>query len=188
MTTRIKNEEHTKTYDLICIAIFAVLMAVCAWITIPTIVPFTMQTFGLFLTLSVLGGRRGTFAVLTYILLGAVGLPVFSGFRGGLGALLGTTGGYILGFVLTCLLYWAVERYFGKSFRLQLVSLILGMGLCYLFGTLWFMAVYTKSTGTVGLTAVLGWCVVPFIIPDMIKLALALLLSKRLRKIAALQG
>ena len=80
MTTMTSNK--MKTYDMVCIAIFAVLMAVCSWIAIPTAVPFTLQTFGLFLTVGVLGGKRGTFAILIFILLGAVGIPVFSGFTG----------------------------------------------------------------------------------------------------------
>lgn len=87
--------------DLAYTALGAVLIAVCSWITIPMAVPFTMQTFAVFLTLSLLGGRRGTAAIAAYVLLGAVGLPVFSGFSGGFGVLLGATGGYIAGFVFT---------------------------------------------------------------------------------------
>ena len=75
----------TKTYDLAYIAIFAVVMAVCSWISIPMTVPFTLQTFGVFMAVGVLGGKRGTLAVLVYILLGVVGVPVFAGFSGGIG-------------------------------------------------------------------------------------------------------
>ena len=89
--------------DMAYIALFAVLLTVCAWISVPLPVPFTLQTFAIFAALGILGGRRGTWAVAVYLLLGAVGLPVFSGFRGGLGALLGTTGGYILGFLALAL-------------------------------------------------------------------------------------
>ena len=69
--------------DLAYTALFTVLLAVCAWITVPLTVPFTLQTFGVFAALGVLGGRRGTYAVAAYLLLGLAGLPVFSGFRGG---------------------------------------------------------------------------------------------------------
>ena len=65
--------------DMSLTAMFAVLMAVCSWISIPTAVPFTLQTFAVFCAVSMLGGKRGFFAVLVYILLGAVGIPVFSG-------------------------------------------------------------------------------------------------------------
>ena len=90
--------------DLAYTALFTVLLAVCAWITVPLTVPFTLQTFGVFAALGTLGGRRGTYAVAAYLLLGLAGLPVFSGFRGGPGVLLGTTGGYILGFLASALL------------------------------------------------------------------------------------
>ena len=77
-----------KTLDMVYIALFACLMAICAWISIPGQIPFTLQTMGVFLAVGLLGGKRGTVAVLVYILMGAVGLPVFSGFAGGLGKLL----------------------------------------------------------------------------------------------------
>ena len=86
----------TKTYDLAYIAIFAVLIAICSWISIPMTVPFTLQTFGVFMAVGVLGGKRGSLAVLVYILLGAIGVPVFAGFSGGLGILLNNTGGYMM--------------------------------------------------------------------------------------------
>ena len=84
-----------RTRDLARAALFAALIAICSWISIPTAVPFTLQTFAVFLALGVLGGKLGTLSVAVYLLLGAVGLPVFAGFQGGLGALLGATGGYL---------------------------------------------------------------------------------------------
>ena len=84
------------TRDMVYCAMFAVLIAVCSWISIPATVPFTLQTFGIFVTVGILGGKRGSVSVLIYLLLGAVGIPVFAGFKGGIGALLGTTGGYII--------------------------------------------------------------------------------------------
>ena len=100
------ENSHSKTLTLTYIALSAALIAICSWISIPTTVPFTLQTFGVFAALGTLGGRRGTLAILAYLLLGLVGLPVFSGFQGGPGVLLGTTGGYILGFLASALLYW----------------------------------------------------------------------------------
>lgn len=176
---------RSKTYDMVYIAIFAVLMAVCSWISIPTTVPFTLQTFGVFIAVGVLGGKRGTLAVLVYILLGAVGIPVFSGFKGGIGALAGTTGGYIVGFLFSALVMWGIERLFGRKQIVQIISMIVGLFVCYAFGTAWFMVVYSRTTGAVGLGAVLGWCVIPFIIPDLIKIALAYGLSAKLRKYVA---
>jgi biotin transport system substrate-specific component len=173
----------SKTYDMAYIAIFAVLMAICSWIAIPTVVPFTLQTFGVFLAVGVLGGKRGTVAILIYILLGAIGLPVWAGGMGGMGTLLGNTGGYIIGFLFIALIMWGAERLLGRKNWVMIVSMILGLIVCYAFGTLWFMMLYAKNTGAVGLGTVLGWCVIPFIIPDIVKLALALILSRRLNRV-----
>ena len=173
-----------KTYDIVYIGLFAVLIAICSWISIPATVPFTLQTLGVFLTVSVLGGRRGTLSVLVYILLGAIGLPVFSGFTGGIGILLGNTGGYIIGFLFSALTMWLISHLAGSGRIVQAVSMLAGLLVCYAFGTAWFMIVYTRGNGPVSLAVVLGWCVIPFIIPDLIKIAVALLIGSRIRKYA----
>ena len=172
---------RSKTYDMAYIAMFAVLMAICSWISIPMAVPFTLQTFGVFMAVGVLGGKRGTLAVLVYILLGAVGIPVFAGFNGGIGVLLNTTGGYIVGFLFSAMVMWGMETVLGRKPIVQMISMIVGLIVCYALGTIWFMVVYARNTGAVGLGTVLGWCVIPFIIPDLIKIALAFVLSRRLR-------
>ena len=109
-----------------------------------------------------------------------MGLPVFAGFHGGLGAFLGATGGYLVGFLFTALTMWGAERWLGKSAPVFLGSAVVGQILCYLFGSVWYYAVYTSSAGPVGMFTVLGWCVFPFLLPDAVKLALAWLLSRRL--------
>jgi len=169
-----------RTVDMAYIALFAVMIAVCSWISVPATVPFTMQTFGVFLAVGVLGGKRGTLAVLVYLLLGTVGLPVFAGFAGGVGCLLGTTGGYIVGFLCSALVMWAMERLPGKRQWVLAASMVLGLAVCYAFGTAWFMWVYARSTGAIGLWTALGWCVFPYIVPDLIKIVLALALRRRL--------
>ena len=172
--------QRSKTYDLVYISILVVLIAVCSWISIPLTVPVTLQTFGVFTAVGLLGGKRGTLAVLVYILMGAIGLPVFSGFTGGIGILAGTTGGYIVGFLFSALLMWGMEKLFGRNMKVLAGSMILGLIACYAVGTFWFMTVYAASTGPVGILTVLGWCVFPFIIPDIAKIVLALVLTKRL--------
>ncbi len=169
-----------KTLDMVYISMCTILIAVCSWISIPTAIPFTLQTFAVLCTVGLLGGKRGTIAVLLYILLGVVGLPVFAGFGSGVGALLGMTGGYIIGFIFTALAYSLITRLFGNKTPIIILAMFVGMLCCYLFGTAWFMYVYTRDTGAVGLTAVLGWCVFPFIIPDLIKTAMAVIIVKRL--------
>ena len=177
----IMAKENNKTYDLVYISMFTVLIAICSWISIPAAVPFTLQTLGVFLAVGILGGKRGTIAVLVYILLGAIGIPVFAGFSGGIGVLTGTTGGYIVGFLASPLVMWGMERVLGKGKIVQIVSMFLGLLACYAVGTLWFMTVYTHQTGEIGILAVLGWCVFPFIIPDILKIALAVVLTGRLK-------
>ena len=172
---------HLRTLDMAYIALFAVLMAVCAWITVPMTVPFTLQIFAVFAALATLGGRRGTYAVAVYLLLGAVGLPVGAGFQGGLGWLLGTTGGYIVGFLCIALIYWLITARLGESLPVSIAASVLGLLVCYLFGTAWFMAVYARFTGPVGIMTALGWCVFPYVVPDLLKLVLAVTLSQRVK-------
>ena len=179
---KVRTNEKRKTYDMAYIAVFTVLIAICSWISIPMTVPFTLQTFAVFLSVSILGGRRGTMAVLVYVLLGAVGIPVFAGFTGGPGIILNTTGGYIIGFILSALIMWLTESLFGKKLPVHILSMVLGLLACYAVGTVWFMFVYMRQTGAVGLGTVLGWCVIPFIIPDAVKIALALMLGNTLRR------
>ena len=175
-----KSKITTKELDFT--ALMAVIIAVCSWISIPTTVPFTLQTFGVFMAVGLLGGKKGTISVLVYILLGAVGVPVFAGFSGGIGVLFGTTGGYIVGFLLSGLVYWAMTAAFGEKLPIMIIAMVLGLIVCYAFGTAWFMIVYAKNTAPIGLMTALGWCVFPFIIPDCIKIALAIVLTKQLKK------
>lgn len=164
--------------DIAYIAIMAGVIAVCSWISIPTTVPFTLQTFAVFLAVGVLGGRRGTFAVLAYILLGAVGLPVFAGFRGGLGA---PSDGYIVGFLFAALIYWGMTALLGNSAVPTVLGMVLGLVVCYAFGTAWFVVVYAQTKGPISVLAALGMCVFPFIPVDLLKLALAMAMTKVLR-------
>ncbi|MBR2674702.1 MAG: biotin transporter BioY [Mogibacterium sp.] len=176
----LNNRLKAKDYALI--GQFAALIALCSWITIPSVVPFTMQTFAVFLTVGLLGGRRGSLTVVIYLLLGAIGLPVFSGFSGGIGYMMGPTGGYMIGFIASALLMWAMERFLGGSQPVLISSMVLGLLACYAFGTAWFVIVYTKNTGAIGLGTALGWCVFPYIIPDALKIALSAFLCRRLKR------
>ena len=118
--------------------------------------------------------------VLCYILLGAAGVPVFSGFKGGIGALLGTTGGYIVGFLFTALIVGLAVETLGRRLPVLIGSMVVGVLVCYAFGTAWFMFVYARNTGPIGLGTALGWCVLPYLLPDAVKIALASILTGRL--------
>jgi biotin transport system substrate-specific component len=153
-------------------AMLAALMAVCAWISVPVgDQAVSLQTFGVFLALGLLGGKLGAATVLVYLLLGAAGLPVFSGFRGGFGVLLGPTGGYLWGFLLACLLYWAVENRLPRW-----AALVFGLLCCYACGTAWYYFAYAHGA----LWPVILTCVVPYVIPDAIKILLALMMTEKI--------
>ena len=126
-------------------------------------------------------------AIIVYVLLGAVGVPVFAQFTSGIGILLGNTGGYIVGFIFMGLVYWLIVHFLGKKLWVKILAMVIGLAVCYSFGTVWFMIVYAQANGAVGLAMVLTWCVIPFIIPDLIKLGLALTLARRLSPVLKLQ-
>lgn len=178
-SSAISGNGKWQALDMAYIGICVALMAVCSWISIPTTVPFTLQTFAVFATVAILGMKRGTVAVIVYIILGAIGVPVFAGFSGGFGTLLGTTGGYIIGFIFTALITGGIMKAFGKKIWVMAVAMVLGLAACYAFGTVWFIYVYSSTKSAVGFMAALSWCVIPFIIPDLCKIALAILLEKR---------
>lgn len=178
----IKDTDSNKTRDIVYMSVFTAMISICSWISIPASIPFTLQTMGVFTTVGLLGGKRGTLTILTYILLGAIGIPVFAGLTGGVSVLLGTTGGYIIGFLLSALLMWGIETIIGRNQIVLAFSMIAGLIVCYVFGTAWFMLIYTQHSGVIGLSTVLGWCVIPFIIPDLIKIGVALFLTNRLKK------
>ena len=166
--------------DLAAVAMGAALVAVCSWISIPMTVPFTMQTFAVCLIAALFGLRRGLWTVVIYLLLGAAGAPVFSGFRGGIAALLGPTGGYLLGFVFTALIVGLAAEKLGRGLKALLPAMAVGVLVCYAFGTAWFMVVYARNSGPISLGTALGWCVLPYLLPDAVKIGLAAVLTGRL--------
>lgn len=177
--------QQNKTRDIVFIGIFAALIAICSWISIPTTVPFTLQTMGVFTAVGLLGRQARQSCSSCLHPAGSGRSACICGFSGGVGVLFGTTGGYIIGFLASALLMWGIETICGRGKIVLAISMVLGLVVCYAIGTLWFMVVYAKTSGAVGLGTVLGWCVIPFIIPDLIKIGIALLLTERFRKVIA---
>ena len=160
------------------VALMAVLICVCTWIAIPGAVPFTLQTFAVFAAVELLGARRAFWSVAVYLLMGAVGLPVFSGMAGGIGILAGQTGGYLWGFLLLPMICRVVTALAGMRKAVRIAGMVLGLAACYAVGTAWFVFV---SEG-VDWSAALMLCVVPFLLPDAVKLVLAVTFADALRK------
>ena len=179
-------------YDLVLIAISAALITVCSWISIPLgPVPFTLQTMAILAVMLTCGGRRGTISILVYLVMGACGIPVFAGFKGGVTSLIGPTGGFLVGFLIAGLIYWLLEKLIFKKLMTSTVktwifgainSVIFEVVL-YIVGVIWFMTVYAAKTGPIGLGAVMTMCVIPFIIPDIVKLIAAVIIGERARKL-----
>ena len=183
-----KSKRNSASYDIAVIAVSAALITICSWISLQVgPVPVTLQTMAVLAVLLTSGGRRGTIAITVYLALGAVGVPVFAGFKGGPAAFLGPTGGFLAGFIAAALVYWLFEKLvFGRLMTTQKKRIIFGFLASLIFeivmytvGVIWFMTVYAAQTGPVGLVTVLGWCVIPFIIPDLIKIAAAVMISSR---------
>lgn len=172
-------KSNSKTFEICQIAFGAVIITICAWIMIPTAVPFTLQTFGVFTILQLLGGRKGLITICLYLLMGLLGLPVFSGFTGGPAVFLNVTGGYLVGFVLMALCFLIGEKVFAKRKRFDVIMLVAGLIVCYAFGSVWLAYIYG------GIDMFYKACsvgVLPFIVPDAIKLVLSVTVSKMVRK------
>ena len=164
--------------DISVSAMGTVIIILCSWISIPTLVPITMQTFGVFLVSLVLGKRRTMFSLLGYCLLGVVGLPVFAGFKSGAAVLAGPTGGFILGLFAVPIImgYFQYKNYEKWMFP----AIIIGIMAMYIAGTLWYVVIYNQ--GNVDFKSAVSVCIVPFIIPDLIKCILATMCAKKLKK------
>ena len=167
--------------DACLTALGAALIAVCAFIAVPAgAVPVTLQTFAVCAFAGAAGAKRGCAAVGVYLLLGLAGVPVFSGFRAGPGALFGPTGGYLFGFLATALIVgFAAKR--RRSFPALAAAMAAGLLADYAVGSLWYAAVCLRGAEAVSPGAILTACVMPFLLPDAVKLVCAALLVRALR-------
>lgn len=175
MSTEPKKEKLFETKSMVLMALFAAVTCILAPLAVPIgPVPISLTNLVIYFSIYVLGWKRGTITYLVYLLLGTVGLPVFSGFSGGLGKLAGPTGGYLIGFIfmaIICGLF--IEK--TSNILLDIVGMILGTAVAYAFGTAWFCI----STGT-GVVAALSLCVFPFILGDLVKILLAGFIAPKL--------
>lgn len=167
------------TMMLVLCALFAALMAVGAWIAIPMSsgISVTLQLLAIMVCAALLKPGYAALAVTAYALLGFVGLPVFSGFRGGAGVLLGVTGGYIIGFIPAAFLTSLIINLWGRDFWKQAIAMVIGVAVCYAFGSVWFMVSLQRT-----LSQTLAMCVIPYIPFDAIKIAISVALSLALEK------
>jgi len=163
-------------YDIALISVFVAVISVCSFIVVPLAVPFTMQVFGIFLAIGLLGGKRAALCVGAYLLLGAVGAPVFSSFQGGIHVLFGQTGGFLMGFVLSAVVTGALIKRFKCKLVSTFLSMLAGLVCCYLCGILWLVFAFSFD-----FWAATVFCA-PLMVFDIIKIAFAAVLSIRLKR------
>ena len=179
--------KRNKTRNLVLCAMCAAITCILAPISVPIgPVPISLCTFAVMLAGVLLGAKFGFISQLIYVLLGAVGVPVFAGYSAGVSCIAGMTGGYIVAYpilaLLTGLLYWKFGK--NKSGKLRVLWMLLAMAIgtvvLYAFGTAWFCAV----SGT-GAAAAMGMCVIPFLPGDILKMIVVVLISLPLEKAIA---
>ena len=173
------NKRAIRIRRSVLCALFAALLAVAAWIQIPATIPFTLQTAVVCIAASLSGGIAAL-SVAVYLALGAVGLPVFSNFTAGWAVLVGPTAGYLWGFFLTVAVIAICKAILGSGRWVTAWSMAIGVALCYLAGTMWFALVYIAEP--MSLQEIMAICVLPFLLPEIAKVALAAVITVRIRK------
>lgn len=182
-SSQVAATRRTHIASLCYAAASVALLTVSSWVSVPVLtVPFTLQTFALFFIIGVLGTKWSFAAVLAYLLLGVAGVLVFSNFGSGIGTLAGVTGGYIVGFLLVCLVSGPLYARAKNNMIWQFAAMLAGLVVCYTTGTIWF-AVVAGSFSWQGIGSALLTCVVPYIAVDTVKILLALFALRRLKPI-----
>ena len=172
-----ETNNRTSTSTMAEIAVITAVLCVLGPLTIPIgPVPISLAPLAIFLGVYILGMKHGTIACLLYLLIGMVGLPVFSGFSGGFAKLAGPTGGYLLGYIFLALIAGYFIDRFWNQIPLQVVGMILGLAVLYAFGTVWL-----AYQAHLSFAAAFAAGVAPFIVLDLIKLGIAVFLGRTLR-------
>ncbi|MDP4133770.1 MAG: biotin transporter BioY [Bacillota bacterium] len=170
--------KKSKIYQMTIIGVMAAVICILGPLSIPIgVVPVTFTNLAIYFSLYALGIKRGTVSYLIYMLIGFIGLPVFSNFSGGPSKLLGPTGGFIIGFIFMAAISGYFIDCFFNSRALCFLGMVLGMAVCYAFGTIWLSY---QGKLTIGAAVAVG--VTPFILGDLIKILIAAVLGPQIRK------
>ena len=176
-TVAVDNQE-IKTKQMVLIALMTAVTCVLGPLSIPlpfSPVPISLTNFAIFLAIFVLGMKNGTISFIIYLLLGAVGVPVFSSFRGGLQVLAGPTGGYLIGFIFLALIMGFALDHIDRKLVPTIIGMIIGMAVCYAFGTVWLAKLLSLSFKE-GL--MMG--VIPYLAGDVAKIIIAAIVGPKL--------
>ena len=172
------NNQKIRTKQMVLIALMTAVTCVLGPLSIPlpfSPVPISLTNFAIFLAIFVLGMKNGTISFIIYLLLGAVGVPVFSSFRGGLQVLAGPTGGYLIGFIFLALIMGFALDHFDRKLVPTIIGMIIGMAVCYAFGTVWLAKLLSLSFKE-GL--MMG--VIPYLAGDAAKIIIAAIVGPKL--------
>ena len=175
-----QNLKHSKMQQMTLIGLMTAVICILApfsFILPFSPIPFSLGTLAIYLASLLLGRKHGFMSVFLYLLLGFVGLPVFTGFSGGIGKLLGPTGGYLIGYLFIALIvgYFAEKQHHHTLFNL--CGMLLGTAICYIFGTLWLSIQLELDLATA-----LSVAVLPFLPGDLVKMAIAAAIGYQIRK------
>ena len=172
------DNQKIRTKQMVLIALMTAVTCVLGPLSIPlpfSPVPISLTNFAIFLAIFVLGMKNGTISFIIYLLLGAVGVPVFSSFRGGLQVLAGPTGGYLIGFIFLALIMGFALEHFDRKLVPTIIGMIIGMAVCYAFGTVWLAKLLSLSFKE-GL--MMG--VIPYLAGDAAKIIIAAIVGPKL--------
>ena len=172
------DNQKIRTKQMVLNALMTAVTCVLGPLSIPlpfSPVPISLTNFAIFLAIFVLGMKNGTISFIIYLLLGAVGVPVFSSFRGGLQVLAGPTGGYLIGFIFLALIMGFALDHFDRKLVPTIIGMIIGMVVCYAFGTVWLAKLLSLSFKE-GL--MMG--VIPYLPGDAAKIIIAAIVGPKL--------
>lgn len=171
------------TRNITFVALFTAFLCVLAPLSIPIQpVPITLATLAVYVIGALLDYKRAPICVFLYIVIGALGLPVFSNYTGGIAKLLSPTGGFIIGYLFGVLVQSLLTTWKKDKFYIYPIAMVASTILIYAFGVAWFILVYLQKGETKSLSAVLAACVTPFLLGDALKIVVASLASFKLRK------
>ncbi|MCI6926035.1 MAG: biotin transporter BioY [Butyricicoccus porcorum] len=179
-----QKKTKTNVREMALIAVMAAVTCVLGPLSVPIgVVPISFTNLAVYLAIYVLGCKRGTISYIVYLLIGLVGVPVFSSFTGGVGKLFGPTGGYLIGFIFMALICgWFIDKFDCKLVP-SFVGMVLGTIVCYVFGTVWL-----AYQAGMSFYAALAAGVLPFIIGDLVKMVIAAVIGPQVRRQLARTG
>ena len=177
-TTKTTGTVNVKTISMA--GLMAAVICILGPLSIPlpfSPVPISLTNFVIYFTIYIVGMKLGVVSYFIYLLIGLVGLPVFSGFSSGPVKLFGPTGGYLIGFIFMALICGIVIEKFENRYLFRFIGMVVGTVVCYAFGTAWL-----AYQAGMSFSAALAAGVIPFIPGDLVKIVLALIFGTQIRK------